>query len=92
MFVLFIELMFFFFFDIIFILLLYLLSLPRTILNGEILSEFGLILHSSSHVEVMEHHSNIVPWQYLGCTGNLDVLKHEAYQFKGWQHKELERN
>lgn len=86
----------FFFFDIIFI-LLYLLSLPRTILNGEILSEFGLILHSSSHVEVMEHHSNIVPWQYLGCTGVMAIwmswstkrISSKAGNTKNWSETEV---
>ena len=95
MFVLFIELMFFFF-DIIFI-LLYLLSLPRTILNGEIIFEYILILHSSSHVEVMEHHSNIVPWQYLGCTGvmaiwmswNTKRISSKAGNTKNWSETEV---
>ena len=86
----------FFFFDIIFI-LLYLLSLPRTILNGEIIFEYILILHSSSHVEVMEHHSNIVPWQYLGCTGvmaiwmswNTKRISSKAGNTKNWSETEV---
>lgn len=82
-----------FFFDIIFI-LLYLKSLPGSFLNGEILSEFIWILHNSSrrgHGTSLQHRAlavSLLHWR----DGNLDVLKHEAYQFKGWQHKELERN
>ena len=54
-------------------------------------------LHSSSHVEVMEHHSNIVPWQYLGCTGvmaiwmswNTKRISSKAGNTKNWSETEV---